>query len=445
MPGALLLGLGSMLGTGVFVSIVMAIDLTGPNVLPALVLAAAVAACNALNSAQLAAAHPISGGTYEYAYRLVSPTAGFTAGWMFLCAKTASAASAALAFAGYFLAILGQDNRSMLVGIAMILVILFTALICSGLRRTMTANAIIVSATIATLVAFVIGGILTAFQDGGSQTATEAFRPLSIDYGAGGDTEAHARISNFFYAGALLFVAYTGYGRIATMGEEVHHPRKTIPRAIIITLIVTLVLYVAVAWAALQAGGVLEAELSEGTVVGEPQNSVLVKTAPLAVAAAELAFPYLDVIVSLGAMTAAASVLLNLLLGLSRVWLAMGRRADMPPALARLAGEPPTPRIAVITAAIFTLLIILPGDLWLAWSFSAFTVLIYYSLTNMSALKIDPDHRLYPKWIAWAGLAGCLTLASFVPWYIWMIGVGLIIFGLIWQGIARARRRGEQA
>ena len=99
LAGATVTGLGSILGTGVFVSLAIAAGITGPSVILAIVLAAGLALCNALSSAQLAAAHPISGGTYEYGYKYLSPRLGFTAGWLFLCAKTASAATAALGFA----------------------------------------------------------------------------------------------------------------------------------------------------------------------------------------------------------------------------------------------------------------------------------------------------------------------------------------------------------
>jgi APA family basic amino acid/polyamine antiporter len=430
-----------MLGTGVFVSIIFAIQLTGPNVLWALLLAAAVATCNALNSAQLAAAHPVSGGTYEYGYRLVSPHVGFTAGWMFLCAKTASAAAAALAFSGYFLALLGSNSKVWLLFVAVIVVAAFTALICTGLRRTITANLIIVSATILSLIAFIIGGALTAFQPGGSLSATEGFSLVPIQFA--GQTVANPS-TNFLLATALLFVSYTGYGRIATMGEEVRQPRQIIPRAIILTVGVTLVLYLGVAWAALQAGGNYAGLMTDGTLVdASDPTDLIAQNAPLVAAASEFAFPGLDIIISLGAMTAAASVLLNLLLGLSRVWLAMGRRADMPAGLQKLSGDPPTPVPAVITSGVLVALLALLFQLRDVWTLSAFTVLVYYAFTNLAALKLTGPDRLYPRWIAYLGLTGCLALAAMVPDYIWITGLTLIVTGLIWHGIARGNSKDQ--
>ena len=108
--GAVWMGLGSILGTGVFVSLGIATGVVGSGVVLAVALAALVATANGLSSAQLAAAHPVSGGTYEYGHRLVNPVAGFTAGWMFLAAKSASAATAALGCAGYLLHTLGLPD-----------------------------------------------------------------------------------------------------------------------------------------------------------------------------------------------------------------------------------------------------------------------------------------------------------------------------------------------
>ena len=107
-PGAILLGLGSIVGTGAFVSIGIAAGVAGPSVVVATALAALLAACNGLSSAQLAADHPVSGGSYEYGYKHVSPRVGFMAGWMFLSAKSASAATAALGLAGYALDVVGH-------------------------------------------------------------------------------------------------------------------------------------------------------------------------------------------------------------------------------------------------------------------------------------------------------------------------------------------------
>jgi APA family basic amino acid/polyamine antiporter len=224
-------------------------------------------------------------------------------------------------------------------------------------------------------------------------------------------------------------VAYTGYGRIATLGEEVRAPRTTIPRAIIVTLIVTMGLYGAVALVGVGAVGAdtLSAAANQGA-------------APLEVAAQAFGVPGVAQVVAFGAITAMLGVLLNLILGLSRVLLAMGRRADMPTIFGRLDAAGTTPAPAVLMMGGVIAAITLVGDVRLTWSFSAFTVLIYYAITNLAALYIPDDRRLFPKWVSAAGLVACASLAFFVEPFIWGLGLGLIAVGLVWHRVARRMR-----
>ncbi|MDX1530457.1 MAG: APC family permease, partial [Rhodothermales bacterium] len=215
--GAVMMGLGSIVGTGVFVSIGIAAGVAGPAVVIAVAVGALVATFNGLSSAQLAANHPVSGGTYEYGYEFLRPALGFTAGWMFLVAKSASAATAALGFAGYLLGAFGLDTDRWLVPVALAGVAVLTAVVYTGIRRSNLTNIGIVSITLGTLVLFVIAGSPLALAEG-----TAHFAGLFEAPGGGGGLRA------VLYASALMFVAYTGYGRIATLGEEVRRPRTTI-------------------------------------------------------------------------------------------------------------------------------------------------------------------------------------------------------------------------
>jgi APA family basic amino acid/polyamine antiporter len=124
-------------------------------------------------------------------------------------------------------------------------------------------------------------------------------------------------------------------------------------------------------------------------------------------------------------------------IGLSRVLLAMGRRRDMPPVVARLNQAGTTPYLAVIVVGIAIAGLALIGNVKTTWSFSAFTVLIYYALTNLSALQLPSEAQLYPRWIAWVGLAACLFLAFWVDWQIWLVGIGLLLVGLLWHLVAQ--------
>lgn len=381
----------------------------------AVALAAVVAGANALSSAQLAAAHPVSGGTYEYGYRYLKPAAGFGAGWMFLLAKSASAATAALGFAGYALSLLyPRAPESMRTVVALLLVAILTAIVAAGVRRTMRVNVVIVSITLLSLAAFL--AIALPFLE--FNRFTPFFAPED------GRTELGALL----YAAALSFVAYTGYGRIATLGEEVREPRKTIPKAVVTTISVTMVIYVLVAAAGV---GVLGAT---GMAIMTAETG-----APLEVAAGSLIGAPGRIILALGAVTAMVGVLLNLILGLSRVLLAMGRRGDMPEIFARISRNTPLPAVLTMGAVVFA--IVLVGDVRLTWSFSAVTVLIYYAVTNAAALALPSPDRLYARWISWLGLLGCLSLAAFVDPEILFVAAGVLLLGFLWYAI----RRGKEA
>jgi basic amino acid/polyamine antiporter, APA family len=419
LGGAVVVGLGSIVGTGVFVSIGVAAGVAGPAVILAIGVAALVAACNGLSSAQLAAVHPVSGGTYEYGYRFLGPRAGFSAGWLFLLAKSASAATAALGFAGYLLRPLGGPP-SLIVPIAVVVTIGLTGLVLLGARRTNWLNVAVVSITLASLVYFVVAGLMPA--SGDPANLAPFFSP----------PEEGAPLAGVLEACALMFVAFTGYGRIATLGEEVKRPERTIPRAVVVTVATVSVLYIAVAYVAVRAIGA--APLAAATRD---------EAAPLEVAARALDLPGVAPIVSIAALTAMIGVLLNLLLGLSRVLLAMGRRGDMPAATARLNAARTAPTVATVAVGGLVLLLALLGDVRVTWSFSAFTVLLYYAITNAAALRLRPEERLFsPVW-AWGGLASCLFLAFWVDPVIWAVGLALVAAGLVWHAVAsRASSRG---
>ena len=414
--GAVSLGLGSIVGTGVFISIGLAAGLAGPGVLIAIGLAAVVATCNGLSSAQLAASHPVSGGTYEYGYRYATPPLGFVAGWLFLWAKSASAATAALGLAGYILNTAFANRLDWLVPLALAAVLLLTLLVLSGLQRSNRVNAVLVGLTLSTLVVFILGGLPSALAKGAEHLSPV----LPNSKGAGW--------SDLLHATALMFVAYTGYGRIATLGEEVKNPRRTIPRAIITTLGLSMVLYMAVGAVALAAVG------SEAYFAAATHGA-----APLEIIAQTFGQPGIPWVLTLGALTAMAGVLLNLLMGLSRVLLAMGRRADMPAAAARLDRGRTTPYVAVASIGLIVGALVLIGDVKTTWSFSAFTVLVYYALTNYCALRLPPDARLYPRWISSLGLVACSGLAFFLDSGVVFSGLALILAGLAWHWLARRR------
>ena len=389
LGGAIVTGLGSILGTGAFVAIGVAAGMWGDAVLAAIPIAGLVAVFNGLSSAFLAGRFPVAGGTYEYAYQTLGAWSGFIAGWLFLLAKTASAATAALGVSLY----LGVpwDRRV----VAVLSVVVVTALVLAGLRRTIFVNVLLVLLTVTALLTFAIVGLM----------APGSTAPLDPEM-LGAD---------LLPAIAFLFVAYTGYGRIATLGEEVRQPERVIPRAVLVTLVIAVLLYILVALGGRSAGGP-----SWGLAFAEGLNPADLVPRPF------------STVVAIGAVTAMLGVLLNLVLGLSRVWLAMGRRQDMPEALSRLDARS-IPVNAIIAASAPVIVIALIGDITIAWSFSAFTVLLYYGITNLAALAVDRR-----RWAPWLGLASCVFLSVFVPLTVWMTGVALIAAGLIWKWQRRA-------
>jgi len=388
LGGAIVTGLGSILGTGAFVAIGFASGLWGDAVLLAIPIAGSLAVFNGLSSAFLATRFPVAGGTYEYGYRALGPAWGFTAGWLFLLAKTASAAAAALGIA-VFLEV-PWDSRIT----AIAAVVVLTGLVLAGLRRTIVVNAVLVTMAVGAVLSFAIAGLTQP----GRQT------PLEWDsIGLG-----------LLPAITFLFVAYTGYGRIATLGEEVRRPQTTIPRAVMATLAIAVCLYGLVAAGGRALGGV---RWGSGLENGETLVDLVAQ-------------PY-STVVMVGGVAAMLGALLNLILGLSRVWLAMGRRQDMPAGLSKL-DRRSSPAIAVSASALPVLLIVLLGDISIAWSFSAFTVLLYYGITNLSAIAIDRR-----RWTAWIGLISCVLFSFFVPPIVWAIGAALVALGLVWQALRR--------
>lgn len=421
---AVLLGLGSILGTGVFVSIGIAAGIAGPGVLIAIVLAALLALCNGLSSAQLAAVHPVAGGTYEYGYQFLHPKLGFTAGWMFLLAKSASAATAALAV-GFlvleqilvqtsfndllFQSGISHDTAKLILSV--LFVIVTTLFVLIGLRKSAWFNAMLVLITVVGLLmigVYIAFGLTVVPDDWWTQVKFRFERYTSADLMA---------------ATAFIFVAFTGYGRIATLGEEVRKPKSTIPLAIILALGLVTVLYFSVGLVLISATSPFEWHYNEGDLL---MRVVELNNGPRG----------LSGLVTLAAIAAMLGTLLNLILGLSRVVLAMGRRRDMPTLFTRIDASHSTPVPAVIGVGVLIAGLVMIGDIKTAWTFSAFTVLIYYGITNLAALRLPKENRLYPRVFSYAGLAGCLFLCWWVQPIIWLIGLGLIGLGLLWHVMA---------
>ncbi|MCL7459354.1 APC family permease [Micromonospora sp. MSM11] len=399
---AVVIGLGSMLGAGVFVVFAPAAAAAGgAGLLAALVLAGLIAFCNATSSARLAARYPESGGTYVYGRERLGPFAGFLAGWGFVVGKTASCAAMALTIGAYL-----WPGQARLVAVGAVAAV--TAVNLRGVGKTATATKALVAVVLAVLALVAVAGAV------GGDVALDRLG----DLGGGG--------RGVLTAAGLLFFAFAGYARIATLGEEVRDPERTIPRAVPLALGVVLAVYLVLAVVTV---GVLGAD------------RLAASAAPLADVVTAAGLPGLAWLVRAGATVAVTGVLLSLLAGVGRTALAMARRRDLPVALAAVHPVHRVPHRAELAVAAVVVAIVLLGDVRDAIGFSSCTVLVYYAITNAAALTLgrDPGRRLPVRALAVLGLVGCLLLAVNLPPASVLAGAAVLAAGALWYAL-RPRR-----
>ncbi|TQM79278.1 amino acid/polyamine/organocation transporter (APC superfamily) [Saccharothrix saharensis] len=396
--GAVVIGLGSMIGAGVFAAFGPAARAAGAGLLLGLAIAAVVAYCNATSSARLAARYPASGGTYVYGRERLGPFWGYLAGWGFVVGKTASCAAMALTVAAYALP---EADRPARTALAVVAVLALTALNYRGVQKSAWVTRVIV-----VVVLFVLGAAVVAAFTGGT-AAGGNFRPFP---GAG--------VGDILQSAGLLFFAFAGYARIATLGEEVRDPRRTIPRAVPIALGIALVVYALVAVAVLAALG---------------PDRLAAASDPLAAAVAAGSWSWLTPVVRVGAAVAALGSLLALVLGVSRTALAMARDGHLPRTLAAVHPRHRVPHHAEVAVGLAVAVLVGVVDLRGAIGFSSFAVLVYYAVANASAWTLRPDEGRPPRAVPVVGLVGCVVLAATLPTASVVTGVVVVGLGaVIW-------------
>jgi APA family basic amino acid/polyamine antiporter len=467
---AVFVGLSAMIGAGIFAAFAPAAGAAGAWLPASLALAAVVAYCNATSSARLAARYPESGGTYVYGRRRLGPFWGYLAGWGFTVGKTASCAAMALTFGAYVAPDLARP-------LAIAAVVALTALNLFGVRRSATAARVMVAFVLVVLATVVGAAFLShpSTSGGIGDTGTAAWDQADQPVASGETPPPNAKIidkeqviqlsdlaglpdgpvrdtmTSFVQAlpaevadpglwgvlqgAGLLFFAFAGYARIATMGEEVRDPGRTIPRAVQLALGITLVVYALVAAAALT-------ELGPWALA----NS----TAPLADVVDVAGAAWLRPVVGAGAAVAALGALLALLLGVSRTVLAMARERDLPAVLAVLSpvrsarpqdlsggssavggGAAQVPRRAELVVSVAVIGLLLVADLRGAIGFSSFGVLVYYAIANASALTLARDEGAPPKVVSGLGLLLCLGLAATLPGQSVLAGLAVFVIGAV--------------
>ncbi|MCQ4194452.1 APC family permease [Streptomyces parvulus] len=395
---AVVVGLGAMIGAGVFAALAPAAGAAGTGLLTGLAVAAAVAYCNAMSSARLAARHPVSGGAYVYGRERLGEFWGCLAGWSFIVGKTASCAAMALTVGAYV-----WPEWSHVVAVAA--VVALTAVNYGGVQKSAWLTRVIVAVVLAVL-ASVVAVCL------GSGRSDPGRLGVGVPEGAGGVLEA----------AGLLFFAFAGYARVATLGEEVRDPRRTIPRAIPLALGIALAVYACVAVAVLSVLGPVALGQSPAPLVDAVRAAGVAELAP---------------VVRAGAGVAALGALLALILGVSRTTLAMARDRHLPEALAAVHPRFRVPHRAELAVGAVVAVLAATVDLRGAIGFSSFGVLVYYAVANASAWTLDRSaaSRVVPA----LGLVGCAVLAFALPAASVVVGVGVLAVGAVAYGV-RGRR-----
>jgi basic amino acid/polyamine antiporter, APA family len=392
---AVVLGLGSMVGAGIFAALAPAAAAAGDGLLIGLALAAVVAYLNATSTARCAARYPESGGAYVYGRKRLGEFWGYLAGWGFVVGKTASCAAMALVVGFY-----AWPAHAHAVAVAAVLAL--TALNYTGIRKSVLVTRMIVAVVLATLTAVAVVAIAASHNDFGR-----------IDLGIG------AGVHGVLQATGLLFFAFAGYARIATLGEEVRDPARTIPRAIPLALGIALAVYAVVAIAVL-------------AVLGGPRLAA--SAAPIADAMRAAGATGWEPVVRVVAVLAALGSLLSLILGVSRTTFAMARDHYLPQQLSAVQPRFGTPYRAEIAVGLVVAVLAGTADVRDAIGFSSFAVLVYYAIANASAWTLGG--RIVPT----LGVIGCVVVAAALPLQSVVAGAAVLLAGMVVYVVRRVRK-----
>ncbi|MCD2263437.1 APC family permease [Dietzia aurantiaca] len=435
LTDAVVVGLGAMIGAGVFVAFAPAAARAGSLVWASLAIAALVAVCNALSSARLAAQFPAAGGTYVYGRELLGPLPGFLAGWGFIVGKTASCAAMALTVGLYI-----WPGHAKLVAAAAVL--LLTVLSVLGVQRTAAVAKVLVAIVLIVLAVFLVmawvapsGGGTEAVAAGSGTAGMGAAEAGLVPVPAVDGEAWPARLLGVLGGAGFCFFAFAGYARIATLGEEVRDPARTIPKAVVLAISLVIVVYALVLAAIIHVLGV---------------GGVAAGAAPVLEAAERIGGGELAPVVRIAAGIAALGALLGGILGVSRTTLAMARDRHLPAPLASVHTTRRTPYVAEICVGVLVAVIVLLADVRQAIGFSSFAVLVYYLVANTAALRLDRRCRRLPAWVPVLGALGCVTVAGSLPWESVVGGVvvfvvGGAVYAVTRRGMVQPAARSHQA
>lgn len=388
------LGIGAIIGSGIFIVTGIVAGIAGPAMVFSILIAGAIAVFSAMSVAELGAWLPEEGGTYAYAQKLISPFAGFIAGWIWIFSNIFVGAAVSLGFAHYFTTLFPSVPVKV---IAVIICLVFLIINYLGLRGSVLFNNLLVITKILILLFFIAFGL--GFLRPGTFTPFAPEGPVGVLSGA-----------------ALIFFAYTGFARVTIMAEEVKDPEKTIPRSIYLALGISTAIYLLVSIVAVGLAGAPALAQS-----GSPLADAIGITGSSGAVA----------VIALGAMIATASVLLTTIMGISRIVFSMARSNDLPDIFGRIHPRFSTPHYAIVITGTCMIAALLLGDLTLVVSVSTFAMLLYYLIANIAALRLPREYRLYPTVVPVLGALSCLGLIVFLSPSSWLIGcIGLAIGGV---------------
>jgi basic amino acid/polyamine antiporter, APA family len=411
---AVAIGLAAMIGAGVFAVWAPAARAAGTGLLIGLAIAAFVAFANASSSAQLAARYPESGGAYRYGRERLGQWPGFLAGWSFVIGKTASCAAMAITAAAYLVPAAWQKPVAVIAVVALVVVNLL------GVTRTARVGAVLVTGVLVVLGIVVIAGVVASTGGGGTALRTTG-ESIVAPFSPGFPGTAYGVLQS----AALMFFAFAGYARIATLGEEVREPARTIPRAIGIALLVVIAVYAAVGVTTLAVLG---------------SQALAASEAPLADVVVAAGWAWAEPVVGIAAGVAALGALLALLAGVGRTGLAMARDGELPRALAAVHPRFSVPYFAEIAVGVVIVVLVLTIDLRDAIGFSSFGVLLYYLVANLSAITQPHADRRVPRWLSAAGAIGCLVLVATLPITSIVAGAIVVAIGVLYRLVTRGLR-----
>lgn len=398
------INIGAIIGAGIFVVTGIAAGLAGSAVLVSLILAAVVSLFTALSFAELSAALPREGGSYEFAYELVSPLAGFTAGWMWLVSNIFVGPVLALGFSQYLATLLPGIS----IKLTAITIIAFFALINTlGSKSSANINNVLVGVKLLILGAFIAFGSPHI-----TSTNLEPFSPFE---------------PGVLYGAYFIFFAFTGFARVTLLSEEVQNPKKNVPRSIMLALLISTIVYLAVAFVAV---GLVGADKLKDSV------------SPLATAISIIGVAAASQVVSIGGLVATASVLLTTILGVSRLGYAMARKNELPRLLGKLHRRFDTPYFGILISSVLMMLLAFVSTLSQIVAVSTLASLVYYGIGNLSALKLNPRSRLYPRAIPLLGVISCAAFSLFVLFRspeVWLIGGAVLAVGLVYHRLQQKR------